>query len=197
MHAYATESRSQVYGYLAVLATVIALILNRALDYIGWQYGWLVGAPSVGGAFVLLLGMFNVWAWRWRWLHRVGVVATPVIDGTYDGVLRSSYQGGIDVPVRIIIEQHWLGILIRFEVLGSETSSSRSVTAAVRVEGYRDARLIYTYLNQVRPGYADADMADHDGTAEVIVTADGRIDGRYFNFRGRQGRLTLNRTPSE
>jgi hypothetical protein len=56
------------------------------------------------------------------------------------------------------------------------------------------ARLTYTYRNQPRPGVADADMNDHDGTAEVVIdTRTGELTGRYFNFRGRQGAVTLTR----
>jgi hypothetical protein len=53
---------------------------------------------------------------------------------------------------------------------------------------------LYTYRNQTRPGVADQDMNDHDGTAEVVIdTQTGELHGRYFNFRGRQGTLTLTR----
>jgi hypothetical protein len=192
VHAYATGSRSQVYAGLAVFAVIIALILDRGVNASGFSYGWLVSAPSVGGAFTALLGCFNIWAWRWRWLQATGVVGTPVIDGTYEGTIRSSY-GQFVVPVRVVVDQRWLGVLIRFEVLGATTSTSRSVTAAVYSEGHRDARLTYTYTNRIRPGFADDDMADHDGTAEVTVTPDGRMRGRYFNARGRQGVMELAR----
>lgn len=192
MHAYATNSRTQVFGGLAVVAVVIAIACNRAVDATGFSYGWLISAPSVGAAFVALLGIFDVWIWRWRWLHVLGAVGTPVIDGTYEGTIRSSYAATM-VPVRVVIDQRWLGILIRFEVLGTTTSTSNSVTAAVYSEGRNDARLTYTYSNRIRPGIADDDMADHDGTADVTVMPDGRMHGRYFNLRGRQGVMELQR----
>ena len=40
-------------------------------------------------------------------------------------------------------------------------------------------------------------MGDHDGTAEVMITIDGAFEGRYYNFRGRQGTLRLTRVPSQ
>lgn len=192
MHAYATGSRTPIYAGLAVISVVIALVLNRIVDASGYSYGWLISAPSVGGAFAGLLGIFNVSAWRWRWLQRTGIVETPVVDGTYEGSIRSTYVDR-DIRVRVVVDQRWLGILVRFEVLGAETSTSRSVTAAVHAEGHRDARLTYTYTNRIRPGVADADMADHDGTAEVSVTPEGQMKGRYFNARGRQGVMKLKR----
>jgi MFS family permease len=177
---------------LAVLAVIIALVTNRVVEESGFSYGWLISAPSVGAAFALLLGVFDVWAWRWRWLHRLGVVTTPVVDGTYEGTIRSNYAG-TTLPIRVVVDQRWLGIMIRFEVLGTTTSTSTSMTAAVYPEGHHDAQVTYTYSNRIRPGIASDDMADHDGTADVRVTPDGRMTGRYFNLRGRQGILTLER----
>ena len=192
MHAYATDSRTSVYGALAVVAVAVAMLCNRAVDATGFSYGWLISAPTVGAAFVALLGIFNVWAWRWRWLHLIGAVGTPVIDGTYEGTLRSNFAGTV-VPVRVVVDQRWLGILVRFEVLGTTSSTSTSLTAAVHAEGHHDARLTYTYSNRIRPGIADDDMADHDGTADVTVTPEGLMYGRYFNLRGRQGVMELGR----
>lgn len=192
MHAYATGSRTQVYVYLAVIAVILAILTNAGVDATGFAYGWILSAPSVGGFFVILLQVFDTWAWRWSWLRTIGVTSTPVVDGVYEGTIRSSYQQ-TEVPVRLIVEQRWLRILIRFQVLGRETSESRSAAAAVTEEGHRDARLIYTYTNHVRHGIADDDMHDHDGAADVVLTPDGRIRGRYFNARGRQGILELTR----
>lgn len=194
MHAYATGSRTAVYGYLAVFAVVIALVLNRLADATEFTYGWLISAPSVGAAFAGLLGLFDTWAWRWQWLRTLGVTATPVVDGTYVGTIRSTYGNAV-INVRVSIEQRWLRVLIRFEVLGQATSTSRSVAAAITDEGHKDARVTYTYVNQIRPGIADDDMRDHDGTAELVITPDGRATGRYFNARGRQGVLELTRAP--
>lgn len=95
MHAFATGSRTAVYGYLAVLAVVIALILNRAMDATNFDYPWLISAPSVGAAFAALLAIFDGWAWRWRWLRAVGISTTPVVDSTYEGTIRSTYGSAV------------------------------------------------------------------------------------------------------
>lgn len=195
MHAYATGSRTEAYSYLAVIAVVLAIIVNAIVDATGFSFGWLVSAPSVGGVFVILLRVFDTKAWRWNWVRRMGVTSTPIVDGTYEGTIRSTYQG-VQVPVRLKVEQRWLRILIRFQVLDPQTSESRSAAAAVFEEGHNDARLIYTYSNQIRHGIADDDMNDHDGAADVVLTPDGHIRGRYFNARGRQGVLELTRVRS-
>jgi hypothetical protein len=54
-------------------------------------------------------------------------------------------------------------------VLPPTSSTSYSITAALATEGHHHTRLTYTYRNQTRPGVADVDMNDHDGTAEVVV----------------------------
>jgi hypothetical protein len=190
MHAYATGSRTTAYGYLAVIAVILALALNAAVDATSFSYGWLLSAPSVGAAFVLLLGAFDTKIWRWVWLRKFGVTSTPVIDGTYEGVAKSTYANTI-IPVRLTIDQNWLRILIRFEVVGLETSTSRSAAASVLNEGRDDARVTYTYSNRIKPSFADADMRDHDGAAELVITPSGLVRGRYFNARGRQGDLEL------
>ncbi|MET3919957.1 hypothetical protein ABIB26_000883 [Arthrobacter sp. UYEF20] len=178
-----------------MIAVVLAIVVNAGVDATGFDYGWIVSAPSVGGFFVILLRVFDTAAWRWHWVRRVGVTSTPIVEGIYEGTLRSTYQG-VEMPVRLKVEQRWLRIIIRFQVLDPQTSESRSAAAAVTDEGHHDARLIYTYSNQIRHGIADDDMNDHDGAADVVLTPDGHIRGRYFNARGRQGVLELTRVGS-
>ncbi|WP_018297639.1 hypothetical protein [Corynebacterium lubricantis] len=193
MHAYATDSRAQAYAYLTVLAVVIAVTMNAVVVSTGFSYGWLISSPSLGAAFIGLLKIFDIWAWRWKWLRKIGVTTTPAVDGIYEGTIRSTYADTV-VDVRLIIDQRWLRVLIRFEVMGATTSTSRSSSAAIHEEGHHDARLTYTYSNQVRPGFAEGDMHDHDGAAEITITPEGEVSGRYFNARGRQGVILLKRT---
>lgn len=192
MHAYATGSRTEAYSFLAVIAVILAITVNAGVDATGFEFGWIISAPSVGGFFVGLLRIFDTKAWRWRWVRRIGVTSTPIVEGVYEGTIRSTYHG-VEMPVRLRIEQRWLRILIRFQVLDPQTSESRSAAAAVTDEGHYDARLIYTYSNKIRHGIAEVDMSDHDGAADVVLSEDGRIRGRYFNARGRQGVLELTR----
>jgi hypothetical protein len=45
----------------------------------------------------------------------------------------------------------------------------------------------------VNPALADADMGDHDGAAELRISPDGKMVGRYFNSRPRAGTIEAER----
>ncbi len=194
MHVYSSnDSHTSALSTIAVGAVLMAIGLNAAFQALGIGPAWLFSPPTVAAAFGLLYRALDTVGWRWSWLHRLGVVQVPVVQGIYEGTLVSSY-GQTTVPVRICIDQTWTRIAIRFDVLEPTSSSSYSVTAGLSSDGHRRARLTYTYRNQTRPGVAESDMNDHDGTAEVVLDPDtGVLGGRYFNFRGRQGTLTLTR----
>jgi hypothetical protein len=194
MHVYSSsENRTSALGTIALGAVLIAIGANTVFEALGVGPAWLVSPPAVATAFGLIYRFVDTVAWRWPILHRLGIIQVPVLQGIYEGQLVSSYQQTTR-PVRISIDQNWTKIVIRFDVLPPTSSTSYSITAALATEGHHHTRLTYTYRNQTRPGVADVDMNDHDGTAEVVInTGNGEMIGRYFNFRGRQGTLTLNR----
>ncbi len=151
-------------------------------------------APTVAAVFGILYGVLDKWAWRWRVLRATSVITTPVVSGNYVGLLRSSYNG-TERAIVLDVEQSWTRIVIRFSVTDVQSSDSISLAAAVTDIGQHHARLTYVYRNTVRPGLADADMNDHDGTAELTLdTKAGSATGRYYNYRGRQGTLALTRS---
>ncbi|RLK24682.1 hypothetical protein DER29_2607 [Micromonospora sp. M71_S20] len=195
MHVYSTsDSRTAALGTIAVCAVLLAIGANAAFTALGVGPPWLFSPPTVAASFGLLYRAVDTIAWRWSLLQRLGIIQVPVLEGIYEGQLVSSYQGRT-LPVRICIDQTWTRIAIRFDVLPPTSSTSYSVAAGLGVDGHHHARLTYTYRNQTRPGVAEADMNDHDGTAEVVIdTTSGELTGRYFNFRGRQGTLALTRT---
>lgn len=194
MHAYASgDSRGKAFGVMATLAVLIAIASDALAKEAELAPGWIVSAPTIAASFGLLYQAVDATIWRWGWVRAIGIVDTPIIEGTYTGFLVSSY-GGKTVEIRLQIEQRWTRLLVRFQVIGVETSTSRSVAASLSRYGHHDAHLTYTYKNEIRPGVADPDMSDHDGTADLIISSTGKITGRYFNARGRQGTMDLNRT---
>jgi hypothetical protein len=194
MHAYASsQPRTSGYAAIAVVAVIISIAANGVAERAGFPPSWLISAPAVATSFGLLYKFFDRWAWRWRTFSRFSLGEIPDIEGTYEGNLVSTYDG-TTVPVRVCVDQTWVNIAIRFDVLGNATSTSRSLTAGLDRTGHTQARLTYTYRNTIRPGIAEHDMNDHDGTAELHFAVDtGMVEGRYYNFRGRQGTLSLRR----
>lgn len=193
MHAYsATDTRLKAYGLLASLAVVVAWGANGVAVWLGLGPAWLVSAPTVAASFYLLHRLTDVAAWRWSAARRAGLIATPLIDGLYDGHLVSSYDRNRQIPIMLTVSQTWTRIYVEMEVTGTRTSWSESVAAALTPRGHTGARLTYTYKNKVQPATADADMHDHDGTADLdFDIPGGTVTGRYFNARGRVGDVHL------
>lgn len=173
---------------------VLAMAANAVAEGVGAPPAWLIGAPALAGAYGLCFQVFDRWAWRWPLLKALRVPKNPDIEGVYEGELRSSFDRERAIPVRIEIDQSWTAIAIRFEVTGEVTSTSSSVTAGLEQVGHGHARLTYTYRNQTSPGIAPDNLNDHDGTAELVIDSTGRVRGRYYNLRGRNGSLSLQRT---
>jgi SMODS-associating 2TM, beta-strand rich effector domain len=190
MHAYAGGSRARMLGILATISVAIAIVLNVLWQTIHFEYDWLVSAPTVAGVFAILYEFVDARAWKWGWLHTIGLIDTPVVDGTYKGTLKSTWEK-TTVPVEIRIDQRWTRMRVRFEVTEPRSSTSVSIASFLALDGHTDARLTYTYKNEIRPSTADEDMRDHDGTADLLVDKYGKAGGRYFNARGRQGDLEL------
>lgn len=196
MHAYsATDTRLKAYGLIATLAVVLAWIANAVAERLGIGPAWLVSSPTVAASFYLLHRLTDVAAWRWEPLRKAGLIGTPIIDGTYEGHLVSSYDTSKQIPIRLKISQRWTRIFIEMEVTGRTTSRSKSVAASLDPQGHTGARLTYTYKSAVQPATAEADMRDHDGTADLDFDIPaGTVTGKYFNARGRQGDMHLRRT---
>lgn len=194
MHAYASDSdRTPALGAIAVMAVIVAIVANWLATRVDLGPAWLVSPPAVAGAFGLLHQWMERVGWKWPLVRSLGLTNTPLIEGDYEGELVSSFENTTQ-PVRISIDQTWSRLSVRFEVLVPQSSTSYSVASSLVNAGHGLARLTYTYRNQPKPGIADGDLHDHDGTAEVVIDCrSGELRGRYFNFRGRQGSLKLER----
>lgn len=198
MHPYATpESRVATYGALAVVSVVMAWLVVAATSHLSWPQ-WLISAPSVTAVFAALYALTDRWLWRTRFFRALRLSSTPDLSGSYVGELRSTFNdpAGSTVvrPLELTVTQTWTRIQISMTVgSGERTSRSRSVIACVGDAEPR-TQLIYHYRNQINPAVADADMGDHDGAADLEVTADGHLSGRYFNSRPRAGSIEATRS---
>lgn len=101
MPAYsAGDSRVRAYVVLAAVAVVLAIAANAAFDAVGLGPAWLFSSPTVAGSYALLYRLVDVRAWRWPVLRTTGVIETPIIDGTYEGDLLSTWGPDV-IPVRL------------------------------------------------------------------------------------------------
>lgn len=195
MHAYSTsENRAPLYSLMAVPAVVIALVSDRVSDAAGWELGWLVSAPSLGAAYILVYQLVDKVLWRTRAFRMLRLVETPIVSGVYTGRLFPEYLGADELEVTLRIDQTWTRISIESQFGAPATSFSVSTSAAVSGTSKWRCSLIYTYKNDALPGVADVDMTGHQGAAELVVdlTAHSAL-GTYFNFRGNKGSLDLRR----
>jgi hypothetical protein len=197
VHSYSTrESRVKVYSVIAVVSVVVAWSLVWLTSRWDWPQ-WLVSVPSLGGVFALLYGVFDRWLWRLRLVRWLGLVNIADVAGSYEGALISTFKDKTGKQTRrnvtFNIRQTWTQLEVIMSVRGgSSTSRSQSAVASVSNRG-SGTHLIYVYHNQVNPAIADPDMSDHEGAADIEITADGTLTGRYFNSRPRAGSISARR----
>lgn len=196
MHSYSSPtSRAKVLGALTAPSILLAIA-------VGWLFrqqdvvpSWLYSAPTVSACFAIFYELFEHWLWRNTFVQRSRIVDVKDIRGTYEGEFVSSWQDSFTVKARISIDQTWTKIHIRMEVLETNTSTSDSITAGLTPMGFGSTLLVYTYSNGAMPN--NEDMADHMGTAEVVIEKDGKLNGRYFNSRPRNGSLKFVRSEQQ
>lgn len=194
MHTYSTPgSRARVYGAMAVPAVMCAWIIVALVSHLNWPT-WLVSAPSLTVTYAGIYALVDKVLWKSPAMRRLGLVDIDDLSGTYDGQLVSTYKDDarrqITRDVELMVSQTWSQISVRMEVKGGASSSTSDSATASLYRGGNGTRLAYMYQNRVNPGVADADMADHTGAAELVVTGDGTLTGRYFNSRPRAGTIS-------
>jgi hypothetical protein len=134
------------------------------------------------GLYGLLYGFFKRVAWKWGWLRRLGIISTPILEGTWRGTVESDYDGTVRPPcdVEVVIGQDWTEIIIR---LIRPSSKSHSLSASMVVTE-DECILIYDYLNEPNADALEA-MHMHRGTVRVVLTGTDRLEGDYYTGRDR------------
>ena len=190
MHTYATDAkdRQTIPLWLAAIAVAAALLLTSTLKTLSWEVPWWVDAPSVMGFY----GLIYQWFDKFLWFQKFGFISfstIPNLQGTWVGVIHSSYEGGTDIPgVILYVRQTWSQINVR---LVTERSSSFSIMAAINTQDSSEPSLKYEYMNEPS-ALAPQTMQSHRGTANLQLSPDGIIlQGDYFSGRGRQNIGTM------
>src|SRR5580692_11635537 len=94
-HPYSTNSdeHKMVPFYLAILSVFASLGLAALLRKISWTPTLWLDVSSVMFLYGLLYVFFKRVAWKWGWLRRLGVISTPILDGSWSGTVQSDYDG--------------------------------------------------------------------------------------------------------
>lgn len=202
MHSYAISgSRAKTGGYIMIVATIAANILNGWLDIL-WAYIPLNLPPlslSIPFTFAALFFLYNKWLWQLPLLSRIAGV--PNISGEWVGPLYSSYRsdGGNDDglgdepkgslrPV-FTIHQTWTKIEINGDF---SESRSESTTASFRTDK-GNPQLVFTYVNH--PRTPKKNDGQHEGVNKLRLVTDGDgnnvLEGEYYTDSSRNNHGTM------
>lgn len=167
---------------------IAAIAIGLSLGFSGLLNSFKVAVPgwvditSVPLLYGVLYAVFDRYWWRWPILRTFEVVKVPVLEGRWDGYVRSSHDGhSVNHEVHMRIEQNWTRMRITLE---GDLSRSYSFLAAVLTNAPEGTVLDYEYQNEPLPGARDA-MQIHHGTARLKVASTSKMTGDYYTGRGR------------
>lgn len=205
MHSYSTDQpgRWRVYFSLGAAALVLTILSERVAKFFEVNYSITVGALSFGIASVIVYKVFTRWLWNWRPFRWLRIPTVPNINGTWEGHLHTSYDGGeasetaqneyeglTPMEATVTIEQTWDKILV---TLDGPDSDSESVGATLLVDG-RWPTLTYNYENSGKDHHDE--INHHYGTTMLKYNPENEtLSGTYYTGpnRERTGRLELER----
>ena len=185
MHGYAIDSRERVF-VVRILFMASALVSGVTATLIPSDVipmRWLLPIPSIGLVFGVSYWAFDNWLWRWQFLRVMRLIRLPDLSGAWTGTIASSYSGFEKVQqVTVTIEQKWTRMVVR---LNAEESRSWSITASLLANAPEG--LILTYLFDNEPEAESVrTMHRFRGTAVLVSTAPGLLEGYYYTGRGRE-----------
>jgi hypothetical protein len=200
MHSYGVDSneRRDVPFYLAAAASGVTLGLRSLLNLLGLQADVATVVPSGFVVYGLLHYLFDRHLWRFKALHLVGVVRVPVVDGAWEGELRSSASGYSKVhAVKLRIHQTWSTIRLTLE---SDSSFSSSTMAAIKAISAGQFELRWEYRAEAKEP-AEGVQFNHRGVTKLRFEGQHGVvlsgmDGDYYTQHGRDtnGTILIRRT---
>ena len=181
MHSYETEGRGKVVVAIIAVSVLLVWLLHVGLAATNFEPRWWLSVPSFAGCYSVLYWLFDRYLWRLGLLRRLRLFRLPDLNGTWDGVVESSYNPDAGAHrVSVVIVQHWSKIVLRFE---TEHSRSTTTTGRLRTGDLPNPELSYQYVNEPKPN-APVTMEMHRGTATLELTDFG-LEGDYYTGRGR------------
>ncbi len=199
MHPYSTDSseRRNVPLVLAGIAALLAWLLHLLLVHFDIHAPWWLDMPSLAGFFGLLMTWFDKRLWRAGLLRRLGVIRTPDLNGTWSGMVGTSYDNFASPrKATLTIHQTWQRIRIE---LTTDTSHSASRSASMTIKPPRNVIVTYSYTNDPRPDAPDSMHAFHGTATQTLSPGADRdtFDGDFYTGRDRGTFGTLNFSRSQ
>ena len=194
MHPYSTDATRQVRAMLvlAVVAILLAYLLNRSLAALRVTPPWWLDTPAVLGFYGLCWRLYDERLWRLGPVTHT-LSGVPNLAGNWTGTILSSHPGQGPVPASLVVHQTSSRLLIELE---TDTSKSRSTMAALNSEPGASNGLRYAFANMPRT-LTKPTMLPHGGMVQLTLSADGSyLSGDYETdrFRNTSGRLEFRRT---
>lgn len=191
-HSYSTDSdeRRNVPFLLALLAVGASFFIYWILSKIEVELPWW-GPPVDTMAFYgLFYAAFDRWIWKTKLMTKLSITRMPNLSGTWRGRVTPGVGAaplGVPVDVEVTMTQTWATLLICGR---SEFSKSRSLSGSITVED--EVSVTYQYISEPLPNAATT-MHTHRGTALLVLTSAGKLEGEYYSGRDRQsfGAITL------
>jgi hypothetical protein len=186
------DKRFRINFTLAALSIALATLLRHQLESLLPN----ITAPS---AF-LIFGIFNTFVFSlcWKWPGINKYVATPNLNGDWEGVVESKdfieRQVLESFPVKATITQNLNKIEIATYRDEPKDKKTRSRILALNIDNTNPGCCYLKYAYELR---ILSDGRLHEGFGEFEYKKDkDELEGNYCSNKGRQGRILLNRCKS-
>lgn len=145
------------------------------------------------GFYGLFYTLFSRILWRNSLLREFGFVKVPDLNGTWDGLVSSSFDQAAKHKASMTISQTWTQISA---ILKTDSSKSHSIIGAITTGKGSSNVFCYEYINEPR-ATAEKTLHMHRGTARLMLVGDENVlDGECYTGRdrGTYGTLHLERS---
>lgn len=193
-YSISRESRDSVIYVLVIVSVVSSLLLTMAItcltvrsphlllsDEFKVAFGYVVAIEAIPN----LIGIPFIYKCLYKWFDKSlwkakiirGYVGIPNLNGTWEGVLKSSFEDGKEISMTLEIEQTWTKIRCDANF---EQSSSKSNMASIFSDDYKSGILSFAFVNDSKD--LTTETQKYDGF-NILEYKEEMLTGRYFNNR--------------
>ena len=153
------------YGYMLLIEKFPSIEIPAVFE-----------SPSLLGVFGVLMFVYDKWLWKVK-ICGIKLSSIPDYNGTWEGSICSSHNGGSKISCTLEIKQTWSEIVCR---LKTDKSCSYSVAASISTEIGPNEGLVWRYVNTPRNN-CKADMQMHHGVSRATINNVGELECDYYN----------------